>query len=90
MQQISASALIREASVGDYVALRSLVNSVEKPCQKAKDITKQDVKLVSFLKELLERTWSSMKDALSQYVRALLFGYLLTVTLENCCRRQKI
>ncbi|THH05559.1 hypothetical protein EW145_g4700 [Phellinidium pouzarii] len=59
------SFVINEASVSDYVLLQELVDSVGHACRKAEIDTGKDLKLLSFLKELLERTWSGVKDSLS-------------------------
>ncbi|KAI5123752.1 hypothetical protein M0805_000343 [Coniferiporia weirii] len=65
MEQFPASFTLTEASVADYVRLQELVDTIGHACRKAENDTGQDIKLLSFLKELLDKTWSGIKNALT-------------------------
>ncbi|KAL5534489.1 hypothetical protein ACEPAG_951 [Sanghuangporus baumii] len=65
VEQVAPTVRISEASVADYVLLQQLVHGIRKTCERAKNNTGQDVKLVSFLANLVDKTWLRMKDVLS-------------------------
>ncbi|KAH8120467.1 TIP-1 family-domain-containing protein [Phellopilus nigrolimitatus] len=65
LQQASPSSPITEASVADYVLLQELVTSIQRACTQVQSDTGQDLKLLSFLKDLLDKTWIRIKDVLS-------------------------
>lgn len=57
---------ISESTLADYVLLQQLVDSVGQACKEAQKGTGQDVRLLSFLEDLQEKTWLQVKDVLSQ------------------------
>ncbi|KAL5535279.1 hypothetical protein ACEPAF_3373 [Sanghuangporus sanghuang] len=65
VEQVAPTASLSEVSLADYVLLQQLVHGIRKTCEQAKNNTGQDVKLVSFLADLVDKTWLRMKDVLS-------------------------
>ncbi|KAL5495515.1 hypothetical protein ACEPAI_978 [Sanghuangporus weigelae] len=65
VEQVAPIAPISEASLADYVLLQQLVHDIRKTCEQAKNNTGQDVKLVSFLADLVDKTWLRVKERLS-------------------------
>ena len=61
----SPSSPITQASVEDYIELQNLVKSVERTCKSSEAGEGEDLKLVSFLSELVSKTWHGIKDSLS-------------------------
>ena len=66
-EQISSAKLIISAtSLSEYQALQAFVNKVSEACSKVEDDSSgQTLNLVSFLKDILERTWEKIQDTLS-------------------------
>ncbi|KAA1468489.1 hypothetical protein DENSPDRAFT_833787 [Dentipellis sp. KUC8613] len=71
--RLSESAVVevqssQEVNVSEYQALQAFVASVSKACSKVPEVTGQTnagLRIVAFIEEIKERTWSNMKAALS-------------------------
>lgn len=65
-EQAPSANPISESTLADYVLLQQLVGSIGQACKEAQKGTGQDVRLLSFLEDLQEKTWLQVKDVLSQ------------------------
>ena len=64
IEQLTATTPLSEASLADFVLLQQLVDGMQQAYKQAKTSTGQDIKLVSFLTDFVDKTWSRIKDVL--------------------------